>query len=162
MTALLLQRAIVAALGIVAIHIPLVPVGHAADRIANPDLLFCLLCAWVVRRPEAVPLLLVLALGLLGDFILGRAPGPGALGLVLATEHLRSRRPGSFPAEWLRAAALFAAILAGTAVLLALSLAPPPGSEALARHWLATAIAYPMVAAALHFALDAVRPRVRR
>ncbi len=162
MTALLLQRMLVAALGIIAIHIPLVPVGQAGDRIANPDLLFCLLAAWIVRRPQAVPLLLVLALGLGADLLLGRPPGPGVLGLVLATEHLRHRRPGSFLAEWLRAALLFAAILAGTAALLALSLAPLPGGEALARHWLATAIAYPMVAAALHFALEAARSRVKR
>ncbi|HLS59105.1 MAG TPA: rod shape-determining protein MreD [Paracoccaceae bacterium] len=162
MTALLLQRVLVASLGTIAIHLPLVPVGQAGERIANPDLLFCLLAACVLRRPEAVPLSLVLVLGLLADFILGRAPGPGALGLVLATEHLRRRSPGSFLAEWLRAALLFAAILAGIAALLALTLAPLPGSAVLARYWLATALAYPLVAAALRFALDTPRPGVPR
>lgn len=158
MTSLILQRALLLALGLVAIHVPLVPVDHAADKVANPDLLFCLVVAWTVRRPDAVPLSVVLALGLLADLLLGRPPGPGALGLVLATEYLRSCRAGSFPLEVMRAALLFAAVLAGTALLLVFTLAPSPGLESLARHWLATGLAYPVVAGLLHLGLFAARP----
>lgn len=162
MTSALIQRAIVAALGVVVIHVPLVPVDHAADRVANPDLLFCLLAAWTLRRPAAVPLPLVLVLGLAADLLLGRPPGPGALGLVLATEYLRTRRPSGFAREAIRAALIFAALLAGTALLLLVTLAPSPGLEPLARHWFATTIAYPAVAGLVHFALAAARPEAAR
>jgi rod shape-determining protein MreD len=157
----LVQRALVAALGVVAIHVPLVPVDHAADRVANPDMLFCLLAAWTIRRPDAVPLLLVLALGLAADLLLGRPPGPGALGLVLATEYLRGRRPSGFAREFARAALLFAAMLAATSLLLVLTLAPGPGLEALARHWFATVLAYPVVAGLLQLGLP-IRPQAAR
>lgn len=162
MTRASLQAVLVAALGIVVIHVPLVPLGHAANRVANPDLLFCLLAAWTVRRPAAVPLPLVLALGLAADLLLGRPPGPGALGLVLATEYLRTRRIAGFATEFFRAAALFAALLSGTALLLLLTLAPSPGLEPLARHWLATILAYPVIAGLVHAGFAASRPAVTR
>lgn len=157
MTSALLQRTFVASFGIVAIHVPLVPLDHAADRVAHPDLLYCLLAAWTVRRPAAVPLPLVLVLGLAADLLLGRPLGLGALGLVLATEYLRMRRPGSFPLEILRAGALFAILLAVTAFLLVATFAPFPGLETLARHWLATILSYPAIAGLVHFGLAAAR-----
>lgn len=162
MTRTLLQPALVAALGVIAMYVPLVPIGHAADRIANPDLLFCLLAAWSVRRPAAVPLALVLALGITADLLLGRPPGPGALGLVLVTEYLRTRRTAGFAFEVLRAGVLFAALLAGTALLLVITLAPNPGPEPLARHWLATMLAYPVIAGLVQVGLTASRAAAAR
>jgi hypothetical protein len=88
-----LARIVLVVLALAAIHVPMIPVSHAADRLPVPDLLFCLLAAWVVRRPERLPLLLVVALGLLADLLQARPVGPGALGLVLATEVLRIARP---------------------------------------------------------------------
>lgn len=161
MTSLLAQRMLVAAFAVLALHVPLVPVDHAADRVANPDLLFCLLAAWTLRRPAAVPLPLVVVLGLAADLLLGRPPGPGALGLVLATEYLRSRRPSGFARELVRAGLLFAAMLLGTALLLTVTLAPAPPLEPLARHWFATVLAYPAIAALVHLGLTA-RSQVAR
>lgn len=151
----LLERTLFAILALAAIHVAMVPVSHAADRIALPDLLFCLVLAWVVRRPATAPLGLVLAAGLAADILLARPPGLGALGLVLASEAIRARRgwlSRHVLAEWLAAGLAFALVLAATAALLAVSLAPGPGVGALAAHWLATAAAYPLVAAALALA----------
>jgi rod shape-determining protein MreD len=141
-----LARIVLVGLALAAIHVPMIPVSHAADRLPVPDLLFCLLAAWAVRRPERLPLLLVVALGLLADLLQARPIGPGALGLVLATEVLRVARPGGMIVEWAGAAALFAALLAGTVLLLTLALVPGPGLAPLLEHWAATVIAYPFVA----------------
>jgi rod shape-determining protein MreD len=147
-----LERLLFVLLALAAIHLPMVPVSHAADRLALPDLLYCLTLAWVVRRPSAAPLGLVLSVGLAADVLLARPPGLGALGLVLASEAVRARRSwlaASFPAEWFVAAIAFAAVVGGTALLLALTLAPLPNPRPLAAHWIATVIAYLAVAAAL-------------
>lgn len=147
-----LEQATFAGLAFAAIHVPMVPISHAADRFALPDLLYCLALAFVVRRPTAAPLALVLAAGLLGDILLAKPPGLGALGLVLASEAVRTRRRwlrASFAAEWLTAALLFAVVTASTALLLAVTLAPPPNPTPLAAHWLATVLTYPIVAGAL-------------
>jgi rod shape-determining protein MreD len=152
----LLERTLFALLALAALHIPLVPVSHAADRTALPDLVFCLVIAWVVRRPASAPLWLVLAVGVAADVMLARPPGPGALGLVLASEVVRDHRralAAAFPLEWLAAAGLAAAVIAGTALLLAVTLAPTPGSGPLVAHWIATAAAYPAVALLVHAAL---------
>jgi rod shape-determining protein MreD len=154
-------RALVILLALLALHLPLVPVGHEPVRAALPDLLFCVMAAAVARNPAAAPLPLVLAFGLAADVLFGRPLGLGALGLVLATEVLRARGRGrgGFLGEWLVVAVLFAAALAGMAFLLALALAGGPGLEPLARHWLATTLAYPLIAALLHLVLRLCAPR---
>ena len=159
----LFDRTLFALLALAAIHVPMVPVSHAADRLPLPDLLYCLTLAWVMRRPATAPLALVLAAGLAGDLLLARPVGLGALGLVLASEAIRVRRAAlgaNFLAEWLAVALAFALVLAGTAVLLTLTLAPPPALRPLAAHWLATALAYPMVAGLL-LATDRLRAEAR-
>jgi rod shape-determining protein MreD len=148
----LLERALFALLACAAIYVPLVPVSHAADRLPLPDLLYCLTLAWVVRRPSTAPLALVLAAGLAADVLLARPPGLGALGLVLASEAVRGRRlwlSNVFAAAWLVAALLFALVLAATTALLALSLAPLPAPGPIVGHWLATVLAYPLMALAI-------------
>jgi rod shape-determining protein MreD len=144
--------AALALLALLAIHLPMAPVSQAAERAATPDLLFALLAAWVLVRPETLPLVLVLGLGLLADVLLGRPLGLGALALVAATEVLRGRRAG-FLAGWAAVAVLFAIVLAAASLVLALAFLPGPGLEVLARHWLATVAAYPVVALLVRGAL---------
>jgi rod shape-determining protein MreD len=148
----LLERTLFALLALAAIHLPMVPVSHSADRVVLPDLLYALTLAWVVRRPATAPLGLVLAVGLAGDILLARPPGLGALGLVLASEAVRARRgwlANAFPAEWVVASFAFGVVTAATAALLALTLAPLPDPRHLAAHWVVTVLAYPVVAGAL-------------
>jgi rod shape-determining protein MreD len=150
------ERILVIFLALAAIHVPLLPVGHEADRLGAPDLLFCVILAGIVRRPRHLGLPSVLVLGLTADILLDRPPGLGALGLVLAAEAVRASRAVAPLVEWLRAAFLFGAILAAQAALVVLTLGPWPGIEPLLRHWGMTALAYPLVAVALHLML---RPR---
>jgi rod shape-determining protein MreD len=148
-------RVVVVLLALLALHLPLVPVGHEPGRAALPDLVFCLMVAAVAWRPALAPLPLVLVLGLAADVLLGRPLGLGALGLVLATEMLRARGRGrgGFAGEWLVASLLFGLVLAGMALLLALTFSAGPGVEPLTRHWVATMLAYPLIAALLRLTI---------
>ena len=146
---LIAEKALLPVLGVVAVYAALVPLGPGSGLVP-PDLLYCLVVAWVIRRPASAPLGVVLLLGLFGDLMLSRPPGLGALGLLLASEAFRANRRFfhgvPFLVEWLAATAGFAAMLAGIGLALALTLADPPGLAASLRHVLATALAYPLVA----------------
>ena len=144
-----LPRALLAPLGIAAVYAALAPLAPGGGA-TTPDLLYCLVIAWVVRAPRAAPVLVVLALGLFADLLLSRPPGLGALGLLAASEWVRgpggAPRDWSFPREWLVAALAFALMIAAMTLVLALSLAAPPSLGALRGHLIATVIAYPVVA----------------
>lgn len=146
------------ALGLAAIHFALAPLSHVADGgVMPPDLVFCLVCAWVLRRPAAAPLWAVLALGLGADLLLDRPLGLGALGLLAAAEALRanaaSLRAGPFLAEWLAVAGLALAWALGAHAALQLVFLDGPGLGPLLREALATALAYPLVVLLLAFGL---------
>jgi rod shape-determining protein MreD len=161
---LLAERALLPTLGVVAVYAALVPLGPGSGLVP-PDLLYCLVVAWVIRRPASAPLWVVLGLGLLADLLLSRPPGLGALGLLLASEAFRANRGVlnglPFPVEWLAAAAGFAVVLAAMNLALALTLADPPGLAASAQYLLATALAYPLVVAGL-LLLHVRAPRAAR
>ncbi|TPE53592.1 rod shape-determining protein MreD [Amaricoccus solimangrovi] len=141
------RRALLPLLGIVAIHAPLVPVAPGSGA-AMPDLLWCLVLAFVARAPDAAPAAVIVGLGLLADLMLSRPPGLGALGLLIASEIFRApdgaARGWSPPREWLFAAAAFAATILATALAERLTLGP--GLAALRGHVVATVLAYPFVA----------------
>lgn len=143
------ETAAVLALGVVAMHLALTPVARAVGAWPGPDLVFCLACAWALRRPAGAPLWAVVALGLAADIALDRPVGLGALALVAATEALRrsaaSLRAGSFLGEWLAVAVLaFAWALCAHAAMQLVFL-DGPGLPALLREAAATALAYPLV-----------------
>jgi rod shape-determining protein MreD len=139
---LLAERALLPTLGVVAVYAALVPLGPGSGLVP-PDLLYCLVVAWVIRRPASAPLWVVLGLGLLADLLLSRLNGL------------------PFPVEWLAASAGFAAMLAAMNLALVLTLAHPPGLAASAQYLLATALAYPLVVAGL-LLLHVRAPRATR
>lgn len=159
------QRALLPALGLVAVYSAMIPLAPGGDAV-TPDLVYCLVIAWVIRRPASAPIWLVLALGLFADLLLSRPPGLGALGLVLAFETMRVRarafRGGPFVVEWLAAMLVFAAMLTGISLVLRLTLADAPSLGGLLRHLAATALAYPLVVAGLVRGLGFAAPRGNR
>lgn len=145
-----LAEAIVLALvGLAALHLMLIPFAPVASG-AKPDLVFALLAAAVLRRPDRVPLALVLGLGIAGDILLARPPGLGALGLLAGVEVLRAAagRLGGAPflLHWLAVAVVFAGVVALTEAMLALVLLPGAGVVWAGRHVAATVAVYPLAA----------------
>lgn len=150
------ETSVVVAIAVAAVVLPLAPLGIDGGLVA-PDLLYCLVVAWVVRRPDRAPLAAIVVLGLFADLLLSRPIGLGALALVLAAEAFRARstlfHSLPFPLEWLASAVGFAVMLAGMTLALELVLATPPAASALARHFLATGLAYPIVVLGLTWCL---------
>ena len=144
-----LRRALPPLLGLGAIYLALLPFAPGSGG-AAPDLLYCLVAAYAIRAPRALPVAVVLALGLFADLMLARPPGLGALGLLGASELLRAPGGGargwSGPREWLVAMLVFVGMIAGMALVLWLAFLDPPAPAGLRRHVIATAVAYPFVA----------------
>lgn len=92
--------------GIVAclILINLMPLKIIPGRLPGPDLMLCVTLAWVLRRPQFVPLPVVAGLFLLADMFFMRPLGLWAAIVVVAVELLRAREPAirdqTFPVEW--------------------------------------------------------------
>lgn len=137
-----------AGFGLVAILAAMIPLAPGG-ALVPPDILWCVVVAFAVRRPGAAPLWLIVMLGLTGDLMLSRPVGLGALALVLSAEAMRANarffRSAPFLVEWLAAMALFALALAGMEALLRLAMTEGPTLGAAARHVVATAVAYPLV-----------------
>jgi rod shape-determining protein MreD len=87
------------------LFVRLLPLGNAPGALPGPDILLCVIFAWIVRRPDFLPMPLILVVILAEDLILMRPPGLWTAIVILATEFLRSRialtRELSFIVEWL-------------------------------------------------------------
>lgn len=153
------------AFGAVAVLAGMIPLGPGGT-LAPPDLLFCLVVAWTLRSPDTVPVWALVVLGLFGDLMLSRPVGLGALGLLFAAETIRGGanriRGLPFPAEWLAAALLFAAVLAFMHLALRLVFAEGPPAVDLLRLLVATVLAYPVVAVAVAVGLPSRARGARR
>ncbi len=157
-----LETAAVLGLALAALYLALIPFDFAGQGIAGPDLAFCLMLAWVARRPASAPLWAILVVGLAGDALLSRPIGLGALALLLAAEATRANaawlRAGSFLREWAFVAAAFALCLAGMRLGLDLLFAEGPHVAALTGHWFTTALAYPLAVALVALAAGVRAP----
>lgn len=122
----------------------------------GPDLLLPLTFAWVLRRPEQVPVLLIAAVFMVDELVTMRPFGLWAALAVIATEAARRRehrwREQSFLLEWLRVATLMLAMMLADRIVQAVVLVPPdlaprPPLGQLLLRLLATVAAYPAVVA---------------
>jgi rod shape-determining protein MreD len=140
----------VAALLSIGVSLDLAPLSGAWRAWPMPDLLLCMVLVLAIRRPWLMPVLLVFAAGLLRDLLSGGPVGPGALLLALVSEtvsrrHALARRHERL-GEGLVVALAAAVVVVVPAVMLWMVLAEAPGWGALWARWLATLVAYPVVA----------------
>jgi rod shape-determining protein MreD len=128
----------------------------------GPDLLMCLTMAWVMRRPDYLPALLIAGVFLLEDMILLRPPGLWAALMLIATEFLRSRaaltRELSFAVEWLLATGLMVAMMLVYRVVFAISLMPQPGFAFALVQTIWSTLCYPAVVVLFSLLLDLRKP----
>ena len=78
----------------------LLPLDSVAGDWPGPDLMLCLMLAWVTQRPDHLPTGLIAVVVLAEDMILMRPPGLWTALVVLATEFLRARSAAHLPAAW--------------------------------------------------------------
>jgi len=104
------------------VFVRLLPLDLTAGRFPGPDVMMAVVFAWVLRRPDYVPVILVAILFFVMDMLYQRVPGVSTMMLVLGLEFLRNRerrlREQHFLVEWSVVAATIFAIMAAELVLL--------------------------------------------
>lgn len=144
------------------LFVRLLPIGGSAGSWPGPDLMLCLMLAWVTRRPDYLPALLIAAVVLFEDLMLMRPPGLWAAIVVLATEFLRARsaltRELGFLPEWFLIGVVMLSMLAGYRLILGLAFLDQPGFGYAFAQTAMSILSYPVVAGALQLALGLRKP----
>ncbi|WP_225027620.1 rod shape-determining protein MreD [Xinfangfangia pollutisoli] len=155
-------RALFLGLALFLLFVRLLPLGNTAGAFPGPDLLLCLSLAWMMRRPDFLPVWLLVAVFLTEDLILMRPPGLWCALVVLATEFLRARtaltRELNFLVEWLLAAGLMVAMLVAYRLVFLVTMLPQPpfGFAVVQVVW--SVLAYPVVVGLSRLAFDLKKP----
>jgi rod shape-determining protein MreD len=142
--------------------IRLLPLGAEAGRWPGPDILLCVILAWVMRRPDYLPVWLIALVVLTEDMLLMRPPGLWTALVVLAAEFLRGRvaltRELNFAVEWLLASALMLGLLFAYRLIFAGTLIPQPGFGFALVQTLGTVICYPVLVIVSQMVLNVHKP----
>ncbi|PIE13361.1 MAG: rod shape-determining protein MreD [Rhodobacterales bacterium] len=154
-TRLWLMRIGFALLAMTILFFQLLPLDTTPARFAGPDLLMGFAYAWVLRRPEYVPVLLVATLVLLGDFFLGRPPGLWSALMLIGFESLRGREPTlrnmPFSVEWATVATVVVGVFLAYRLVLTMMLIDLPGTGLWLMQMVLTVLTYPLWVALSRF-----------
>ena len=157
-----LYRGIFVGLALLILFFRLLPLRTVAGQLPGPDLLLCVMLAWVMRRPDYMPVMLVTLTVFLEDVMLMRPLGLWTALVVLATEFLRSRaaltRELSFAVEWMLVAGLMVGLLMGYRLFFALAFLPQPVFGFALTQTLWSILCYPFVVMASRLILDLRKP----
>lgn len=127
----------------------LLPLDAGPDRWPGPDLILAITYAWVLRRPEAVPVLLVTAVVLMTDVLFMRPLGLWTACVVLGLEFLRARelitRDIPFLGEWAMVGATILAISVLNSLVLALFGVIQPTLGQVLIQTIVTIMVYPVI-----------------
>lgn len=139
----------------------LLPLSSGAS-LPGPDLVLCVVLAWVLRRPDYMPALLVAGAVLAEDLLLMRPPGLWACLVMLAAEFLRGRQPLMrelpFAMEWGFVAVVMGTIWLAERLVLGILLVPMPGLGPSLAQLATTLLAYPLVVMVSHWLLGLRKP----
>jgi len=157
-----LLRGAFVGLALVLFFFRILPLGSDAGKWPGPDLLLCIILAWVTRRPDYLPALLIAFVVLAEDLLLMRPPGLWAALVVVASEFLRSRaaltRELSFIVEWLLISGVMLALLLGYRLVFAIAFLPQPGFGFAMVQTIASILCYPFVVGLSWLALNLRKP----
>lgn len=145
----LLGTAAYVAIGLIILFLRLMPLNPGVPGWPGPDLMLGLSSAWVLRRPDQLPALIIVALALIGDLMLGRPFGLWSFFLLLGTETLRPRAfrwaDQPFLFEWMRVAVLMGLLIIGYRMTMQIFMVPVAQFGPVMLQWLATVAAYPVI-----------------
>ncbi len=154
--------ALFAGLAVLSLFWRMLPLGMGGSGLPGPDLIACLVMAWVLRRPDYMPAPLIAGVVLLEDLLLMRPPGLWALMVLLGAEFLRARQPGMrellFAVEWAFVGMVLAAMWLVERLVLAALMVPAPALGASLVQLLVTVLAYPLVVLVSHYLLRVRKP----
>lgn len=157
-----LWRALFVGIFLLALFLRLLPIQSEAGRWPAPDFLLALTFAWVLRRPDHLPALLIALVFLVEDLLFLRPPGLWAALVLMATEFLRSRavfsREIGLAAEWLMVAVVIVVMTLACRLVLFAAMVPQPGLMPVVAQMAGTILVYPFVVAAARLALGLRKP----
>lgn len=158
----LLHRGVFVAVAVLSMFLRLLPIDFEAGRWPGPDILLCLTLAWVMRRPDYLPTLLIAAVFFVEDLLLMRPPGLWTALVLLGTELVRSRlalsRELSFPAEWLLTGLLMIVMVLLYRLAFAMTLLPQTSLGYAMIQVLTSILIYPVVVWVSHATLGVHKP----
>ena len=157
-----LARSLFVVIVLAMLFVRLLPLPAEAGALPGPDLLMCLCCAWVLRRPDHLPAPLIALAVLAEDLLLMRPPGLWAALMLIGTEFLRSRaafsRQLTFVSEWVMVAVVMLAMTLACRVALSLTMTAQPGLGLFLIQFLGSVLAYPLVVGALRLSFGLRKP----
>lgn len=153
--------AVYVAIGLILIFSHLLPLGTMPTKWVGPDVFAALTMAWILRRPDDLPLIVIAALALLADLLFQRPPGLWAAIMVGLSDFLRRREEGlreaPFPVEWGAIALAFAAAHLLYRLVLALFMVQAAPLSLTLTQLILTITAYPLVVLALNYIIGVRR-----
>lgn len=159
-----MHRAIFVAVGFWIIVFKLAPLNMQPAGFAGPDLLLVITLVWVARKPQYLPLPVIVAFFLMADFLFMRPPGLCTALVVILTETIRRQhrdfRTMTLFAEWTAMGVGVVAITLANALILAIVMIPQPPLTLVATEMVTTILVYPLVAliAQLVFGISKTAP----
>ncbi len=127
----------------------LLPLGSQAGGIPGPDVVLLIVFAWIIMRPDFVPLLFAAAIFLAADLLFMRPIGLWAALSVIGAEFIRSRRiqlrDATFFFEWLLVVTVIAAMTLVNALVLSMVAVDQPNLGLTLIRLIFTAVSYPVV-----------------
>lgn len=145
-----------------ALFFRLLPLNTAGPSLPRPDLMLCMVMAWVLRRPTDLPLPVIGLVFLIEDLFMLRPPGLWALAVLAGTEFLRRRhavaREITLPLEWALVSAVMLVTLITYRIVLAIVMVPQPPLDLSLLGLAVTVLCYPLVVLFLHYGLRIRKP----
>ena len=157
-----LHRLIFLSVALVLTFVRLLPLQTTAGHLPGPDLLLCLIFAWMVRRPEYLSALMIGVVILAEDILLMRPPGLWTALVLIGAEFIRARsaltRELNFGVEWLLVAGVIFGVFFANRTILDMAFVNQPtfGFSLLQIIW--SVAAYPVVVALSRYGLDLYKP----
>ena len=140
----------------------LIPFSLTPTPLPTPDILFCVISALIIRRPEIVPFWIVGLIYFGFDVFLMRPLGVWTMCILGAAMVLRSNRDAfrenPFLFEWLYTSLIFLLALMAQQTLLAVSFVPTPPALSMVWEFVFTAAAYPIILFVITYILRIKKP----
>ncbi len=131
--------------------VQLLPLSPGPGRFPGPDVLLLVAIAWVLRRPDYVPVFLIAGVFLLADILFMRPIGLWTAIVILGLEFLRARsvavRDWSFLVEWLGVGVTVTAMFVAYSLVLAVFVVDDAPLGLTLIRVVVTVLAYPVVVA---------------
>lgn len=157
-----IHRIVFVGLSLGLLFLRILPLGSEAGALPGPDLMLCVMLAWVTQRPDHLPALLIAAVVLVEDLVLMRPPGLWAVLVLLATEFLRGRsaltRELGFAAEWVLIAVVMMVMLMVYRLVFVVTFMEQPGFGFALTQAAATILCYPLVVGLLRVLINLRKP----